>query len=150
MEQNCRRDVERIQYDMLYALSEYIYERSPSVLDDTELEALGVVRWTHDVDSQSLCDFEQRFFSPCYDKDSGLEEEADQARGMWHETLDDKKHIDPEWVENAGYVYATMRAKWFDNRLSCLGYHYEGETHPMYVVSSIPRVTTNAAVKQQL
>lgn len=136
MEQNRRRDLERTQYDMLCALSEYIHERSPSILDDTELEALGVVRWTNlDVDSQSSCDFEPRFFSPCYDEHSGLEEEADQARGMWRETLDDRKHIDPEWVENAGYVYATMRAKWFDNRLSRLGYHYGGEIHPMYVVS---------------
>ncbi|GAB1312684.1 hypothetical protein MFIFM68171_02894 [Madurella fahalii] len=131
MEQNSRRDLEWTQYDTLCALSKYIHEQSPSILDDTGLEMFGVVRWTNlDVDSPSPYDFEPLFFSPCYDEDSGLEEEADQVRGMWRETLDDKKYIDPEWVENAGYVYATMRAKWFDNRLSRLGYRYGSEIHP--------------------
>ncbi|KAH6628037.1 hypothetical protein F5144DRAFT_292925 [Chaetomium tenue] len=132
MEQNRRRDLERTQYDMLCALTEYIHERSPSILDDADLEALGVVRSTNlDVDSRYPCDFEPLFFPPCYDEDSGLEEEADQARKLWRETLDDQKHLDPEWVENAGYIYATMRAHWFDGVLARLQYDYDGEMHPI-------------------
>ena len=139
MEQNCRRDLERTQYEVLCALSEYIYERSyernPSILDDTKLETLGVTRRANlDVDSQCPCDFEPRFFSPCYDKDSGLEEEADRARRVWHETLDDRKHLDPEWVQNAGYMYSRMRAEWFDDILTNFGYHYGDEIHPMCVL----------------
>ena len=141
MVQSCRREVEWKQYDILCALSQYINDRNPSILDDSELEAVGVVRWTNlDIDSQSPCNFQPRFFCPYHDEDSGLEEEAKQARGMWRETLDDQKHIDPEWVENAGYIYATMRAEWFDNILLRLRYHYEGQTHPMYVGSS-PRLS---------
>ena len=152
-ENNPRRDLERAQYDSLCALSEYIQERKPSTLDDTQLEELGVVRWTNlDVDGQSPCKFEPRFFSPCLDEDSGLEEAADRARSIWYEKLIENKHNDPEWVEIVGYIHARVRAKWFGFVLSCLGDDYEGETHPMYVVSSSsasPKIT-NVAVKQQL
>ena len=54
MEQIRRRRLERKQYRMLRALCNHLKQKSPHALDDTELGALGVVRWSDiDVDGWS-------------------------------------------------------------------------------------------------
>ena len=122
---------------MLSALCEYLDEQCPRSLDDAELGALGVVRWTDlDVDSPSPLDFEPRFFSPCYGKNTGLEE---AAKCRWRPSKDDpKKLLDPEWVRSSGYIYPSTRLKWFDRVVLRLALAHEGEeTHPVYVDSQL-------------
>ncbi len=115
MEQKRRRRLERTQYRMLRALCNHLERKSPHVLDDVELGALGVVRWTDlDVDGQSPLDFEPRFFSPCLKDDIGLEEEVEQWTPGWRPTGDDpKKMLDPEWVPTTGWPRVQIRADFF-------------------------------------
>jgi hypothetical protein len=134
MEQIRRRNLEVAQFKQLCALKKYIHRHSPPTIDDSELEALGVLKRTDlDVDNSSPCDFEPRFFSPWYDGDSDLKEEGDGARVYWSETLDrDKDH--PEWIPNAGYKYPEMRARWFNRVCFRLARdHEDDKTHPMFV-----------------
>ena len=137
MEQIRRRRLERKQYRMLRALCNHLKQKSPHVLDDTELGALGVVRWSDlDVDGWSPLDFEPRFFSPCLKEDIGLEEMVEERIRGWRSIINDPKNLlDPEWIPTTGWPAVDMRASFFFNVLTSLAMEYEDEVHPMYVVS---------------
>ncbi|SPQ23239.1 dd9872fc-fcd0-4e49-8f6e-e010586ed128 [Thermothielavioides terrestris] len=137
MEQIRRRNLEVAQFKQLCALKKYIHRHSPPTIDDSELEALGVLKRTDlDVDNSSPCDFEPRFFSPWYDGDSDLKEEGDGARVYWSETLDrDKDH--PEWIPNAGYKYPEMRARWFNREDLDFSVPYRHDYRSHYVTEAV-------------
>ncbi|KAH6628830.1 hypothetical protein F5144DRAFT_604953 [Chaetomium tenue] len=152
MEQVCRRDLERTQLDMLSVLREYRDWncRSMTSVDAAELEALGIVRWTNlDIDGQLPCDFEPLFFSPCHEECPGLEEETDYWRPLWRPTLyRPKDPRDPEWVPSAGYVYASIKAGWFQAIAAHLTERYDGEIHPanFYKCHSDPHYAGHAVL----
>lgn len=88
-----------------------------------------------DVDSESPCDFEPRFFCPRHDEISGLEA-LGAWRPHWRPTRDDPEtRREPEWIRLAGDTYARLKSRWFQYILSDLAHEYEGEVHPVYVVS---------------
>ncbi|SPQ20077.1 c616493d-c862-4b8f-9802-65a3f0e494ed [Thermothielavioides terrestris] len=145
MEQIRRKNLERTQLDMLKTLRDYLDLncRSVTSVGADELEALGIVRWTDlDVDGQLPYDSEPRFFSPCHEECPGLEEETEEWRPLWRATLESPKHLlDPEWVPSAGYVYASVKARWFQTLLDHLADRYDAEIHPAtaYKCHSDPR-----------
>lgn len=133
MEKIRRRNLELSQFEKLRALSDQIEQHSSPTFDDTELEALDVLKWADlDADNPSACDFETRF-SPCYDGDSGLEAEAHRARCLWRETLDDSIPDDVAPVQNACYMYPVTRADWFTHVCCGLSMDYDDEKRPMFV-----------------
>jgi hypothetical protein len=169
MEQIRRKDLERTQLAMLSAVvdNHFTYGPGPwnATLDAAELEAFGIVRSANlDIDSPSPCDFEPRFFSPCYDNrkiDGPLEEEIEDWRRHWRATMiNPRSLLDPERISIAGCIHAEMKAKWFNRVLSRLQSRVEGEIHPVYVIFIFlvillplaPRVrlAPNTAVKQRL
>ncbi len=118
-------------------MRDHIRQHTSPAFENAELEVLDILRWVNlEVDDRSPCDFESRFFSPCYDEDSGLEEEAHRWRDLWRETLDDKKHAEPEWVQNACFTYPASRARWFNDIVGSLQFDYDDEEHPMRFVTA--------------
>ena len=72
------------------------------------------------------------FFSPCHEECPGLEEETEYWRPLWRATLDSPKNLpDPEWVPSAGYVYASVKARWFQAIPAHLTDRYDAEIHPV-------------------
>ena len=98
MEKMRRQQLEDVQYEKLFAISDFIDHHDSPTIENMELQLLGVLQSANlDVDDRFPCDFEPRFFRP-YDKESGLEEKARRLRTVWKETLDADKITNPEYT----------------------------------------------------